>query len=296
MSGPTKIEFYKIRDFGEKMGVTVEFVRENFKKLALSMLLIGGPVAVVLSLLFRDIFTNAFDFSKYGDADGMGSMFTQLGIDYVLMMTLSWVATMMIISVTYHFMIKYNNDDLDQFSIGELFTLALQKLPGLILLSFLIVIVVFLGFILLIIPGIYLAITLSLAYPVYLFEKDAGIGEAFTKPFKIISGKWWSTFGVIMIGWLMAYAVSLIFSIPFLFVYIGELFTLTDQAAEDPTNAIADIFTSGYMTLAMTISNIGSYMSYCIPAIALSYQYANLVERKEGKGLLAEIDDFDKAD
>lgn len=295
MSTLPKIEFYKIRDFGDKMGVTVEFVRANFKKLGLSMLLIGGPVAVVLSLLFRDMFMNAFDFSNYGNSDGIGSMFAKLGVDYLLMMTLSWVATMMIISVTYHFMIKYNNDDLDNLSIGDLFALAIRRLPGLILLSFLIVIVVFLGFILLIVPGIYLMVTLSLAYPVYLFEKDAGIGEAFTKPFRIISGKWWSTFGVIVIGSLMAYAVSLIFSIPFLFIYIGELFTLTEKVADDP-NTLSDVFTSGYMTLAMTISNIGSYLSYCIPAIALGYQYSNLVERKEGKGLLAEIDDFDKAD
>jgi len=295
MQEQPKIEFLRIRDFGEKMGATVDFVRANFKKLALSLLLIGGPFAIVMSLLFKDMFTNMFDFSKFESGDGVGSWFTQLGIDYLVMMILSWMATMMIVSITYHFMIKYNNDDLEDFSIGELFGQALQKLPGLVLLSFLIFIVVFLGFILLLIPGIYLAITLSLAYPVYMFEKDTGIGEAFTKPFRIISGKWWSTCGVLVIGYLMSYAVALVFSIPFLFVYLGELFTASDELMDNPS-AIANIFTSGYMTFAMTISNIGTYISYCIPLIALGYQYANLVERKEGKGLMAEIDEFDKAD
>jgi hypothetical protein len=291
----TKIEFFKVRDFGEKMGATVDFARTNVKKLALSLLLIGGPVAILVTLVFKDMFTNIFDFSKLESGEGMPNVFAQLGVDYLLMMSLTWVAMMMIVSVTYHFMIKYNNDDLEDFSIGQLFSTALGKLPGLIILSFLIFIVVFLGFILFIIPGIYLAITLSLAYPVFLFEKDAGIGEAFTKPFKIISGKWWSTFGVILVGWIMAYAVGLVFSLPFTVVYINEFFSISDDLVEDPS-AISSIFSSGYMTLAMAISNVGSYMSYSIPLIAMAYQYSNLVERKEGKGLLAEIDDFDKAD
>jgi hypothetical protein len=291
----TKIAFYKVRDFGEKMGATVDFLRVNVKKLALSLLLIGGPVAVLVSLVFRDMFTNFFDLSSMDSGRGMGDVFAKLGVDYLLMMFLTWVTMMMIVGITYQFMIRYNNDDLADFSIGELFSTALSKLPGLILLSFLIFIVVFLGFLLFIIPGIYLAVTLSLAYPIFLFEKDAGIGEAFTKPFKIITGKWWSTFGVLFIGWIMAYAVSLVFSIPFSVVYVDNLFSAVKEGDEDP-NAIMSMFSSGYMTLAMALSNLGSYMSYSVPLIALAYQYSNLVERKEGKGLLSEIHDFDKAD
>lgn len=291
----TKIEFYKVRDFGEKMSATVDFVKANVKKLGLSLLLIGGPMAIILTLLFKDMFTNAFDLSKFENSDGANPVLAMLGVDYFLMLTLSWMAMMMIVSITYHFVIKYNNDDLDDFNLGQLFSVALTKLPGLILLSFLIFIVVFLGFILLIIPGIYLAVVLSLAYPVYIFEKDAGIGEAFTKPFKIISGKWWSTFGVILIGSMMSYVVGFIFSLPLTVIYISELFSISEETMNDPS-AITSMFTSGYMTFAMTISNIGSYIGYCFPVIALGYQYSNLVERKEGKGLLAEIDDFDKAD
>ena len=291
----TKIEFYKVRDFGEKMSATVDFVKINVKKLGLSLLLIGGPVAIILTLLFKDVMTNAFDFSKFENGEGANSLLAILGLDYFLMLTLSWMAMMMIASITYHFMIKYNNDDLEDFSLGELFSVALAKLPGLILLSFLILIVVFLGFILFIIPGIYLGVTLSLAYPVYIFEKNAGIGEAFSKPFKIISGKWWSTFGVILVGSMMSYVVQFVFSLPMTVIYISELFTVFEESVDNPS-AITNMFTSGYMTISMALANIGSYVGYCFPVIALGYQYANLVERKEGKGLLAEIDDFDKAD
>lgn len=290
----TKIEFYKLRDFSEKMNTTVEFIRQNFKKFSLSVLLIGGPMAILISLVFRDMFS-LFDFSNMGQNDEQALDFmTRLGGDYLLMMFLSWMTTLFIISITYQFMVKYNNDDLENFTIGELFGKAVQKLPGLVLLSFLIFIVVFVGIFLFILPGIYLAVTLSLAYPVYLFE-NVGIGEAFSRPFRLIRGKWWSTFGVIFIGAMMAYAVSLVFSIPFLFIYISELFTLVQEAPDDPS-AFANMFTSGYMTFAMTISNIGSYVSYSVPLVALGYQYSNLVERTESRGLLSQIDDFDKAD
>ena len=143
------------------------------------------------------------------------------------------------------------------------------------------------------IPGIYFAVTLSLAYPIYMFEDDATVGSAFGKSFTIINGKWWSTFGVLLIGSMMAYVVQIVFSIPFLFIYVSEIFTLMEETPDDPM-AIMGMFSSTYMTVAMAISNIGSYISYCIPLVALSYQYANLIERKEGKGLMSEIDDFDK--
>lgn len=292
MSTPS-ITFFKLRDFGEKMSTTVDFIKENFKKLSWSLLLIGGPIAVIVALVFRDMFSNMFQFMDVADESGVGSFLSRMGINYFLMMSLTWITTMMILSVTYNFMIKYNNGDLDDFSVGELFGLALKKLPGLLLLSFIIFAATIVGLFIFVLPGIYLGVVFTLAYPVYLFEKDATVGEALSKPFTLIKGKWWSTFGTAVIGYLMAYAIQIVFSLPFLIIYFIELFTIVEEAQNDPTSFM-NMFSSGYMTISMAFQYIGQYCSLCIPFIAIAFQYSNLVERTEGRGLMAEIDEFDK--
>ncbi len=294
MSTPS-ITFYKIRDFGEKMGITIDFLRENFKKLFLSLLLIGGPFAILLTLLFADMFNNMFDFSQLSDPDNMGGFFAKLGLDYVMMMVLSWLAMMMIVSLTYTIFKRYNTGDLMEKTTGELFSEAVGKIAGLMLLSFIIFIVVVAGMFLFVIPGIYLMVALSLAYPIYMFEEDSTVGSAFSKSFSIISGKWWSTFGILFVGSIMASVAQIPFSIPFLLIYFMELFSIIEEVPNDPS-AITGMFTSGYMTIAMAVSNVGGYIAYAIPLVALGFQYSNLIERKEGKGLLTEIDDFDKAE
>ena len=274
------------------MNVTVEFMKENFKKVFFTLIFIGGPASLVMTTLLRDLFNGMFYFSESNGFDNLANM---TGLDYLMTFLLSWLTVTMIIALTFTMVRRYNAGTLSEATVGTIFSEGLVKYPGLVLLSFLIFLITVLGTFVFVIPGIYLGVTLSLAYPIYMLEDDASVGSAFSKSFSIVSGKWWSTFGVLLIGYMMAYVVQLVFSIPFLFVYVREIFSLIEETPDDPSE-ITGTFTSGYMTVAMGVSTIGSYVSYAIPLVALGYQYANLIERKEGKGLMTEIDDFDKAE
>ena len=46
-----RIEFYKVRDFGEVLTVTFDFVRENFKPLMKGWLYIAGPFALTSAVI-----------------------------------------------------------------------------------------------------------------------------------------------------------------------------------------------------------------------------------------------------
>ena len=74
-----------------------------------------------------------------------------------------------------------------------------------------------------------------------------------------------------------------------------EIFTLIEEieSSQGDPSSILGMFSSGYVTVAMAISMIGSYLTYSIPLIGLGYQYSNLIERSEGRGLMNEIEDFD---
>lgn len=290
-----KIEFYKLRDFGAKMNATVEFLRENLGRFSLNLLLIAGPLALALSLLFGNLFSSMTDLIGIQDPDVAVGAFAVLGGNYFLMMLISWLAVSMIITVTYTYIKLYNEGVAKETSVGDVFRLSLKKYGGVLLLGFLTFIVTMFGMFFFFLPGIFLGVTLSLSYAIYIFE-DISPTSAFGRSFKLISGKWWSTFGLLFVTALMAYVVQLVFSLPFMVIYFANIFTMVEEVQnnpEDPT-AIFEMFSSGYMTVAMAISMLGAYLTYSIPLIGLGYQYSNLVERSEGRGLMNEIADFDK--
>ncbi|MEQ9404035.1 MAG: hypothetical protein RIM99_10640 [Cyclobacteriaceae bacterium] len=293
-----KIEFYKLRDFGAKINALVEFLRENFGKLFLSLALIGGPAALLLSLLFGNLFSSFFDLgmqSESGDFDDFGDVFALLGGSYFMMLLMSWITVTLIVSVTYNYMKLYNEGVVKETSIGEIFGKSLSNMGGLLILGFLVMVVTVFGTFFFIIPGIFLGVTLSLAYPILVFE-NASVGTAFSRSFTLIREKWWSTFGLLFVSYMIAYVVQIVFSVPLLVVYFMNMFTLVEEVQNNPDDpsAFFEMFSSGYMTVAMAVSMVGSYLTYCIPLIALGYQYSNLVERSEGKGLMNEIENFDK--
>lgn len=293
-----KIEFHKLRDFGAKINAVVEFLRENIGKLFLCLLLIGGPAALLLSLVFKNFFGNVFDFGNQlgsgGDIEAVGNFFAVLGGSYILMFLLSWLTITLIVSVTYTYMRLYNEGIAKETSVGDVFRMSLSKYGGLLVLGFLITVVTMIGSIFFILPGIFLAVVLSLAYPIYMFE-DISVGNAFGRAFTLIKEKWWSTFGLLFVCYLMAYVVQMVFSVPLLVVYFMNIFSLMEELENNPgdPSGLLNMFSSGYMTVAMAISMVGSYLTYSIPLLGLGYQYSNLLERSEGKGLMNEIQDFD---
>ncbi len=292
-----KIEFYKLRDFGRKINATIEFLRENFKGLFLCLLLIGGPAALLLSIVFKNVMSSFFSFgfeTGSGAPPDLVNFFSLLGGNYFLMMLVSWLTVTLIVSVTFSYMKLYNDGVAKESSVGEVLRLALSKYGGLLILGFLISLVTIVGMFFFFLPGIYLAVTLSLAYPIFMFE-NVGVGTAFSKSFSLIRDKWWSTFGLLFVSYLIAYVVQVVFSVPFIFVYVMEMFSVVEEieaGSGDPTS-IMGLFSSGYMTFAMAVSMVGTYITYAIPLVALGYQYSNLVERSEGRGLMNEIKDFD---
>ena len=294
-----KIEFYKLRDFGSKLSAVVDFLRENFKGLFICLLLIGGPAALLLSLVFRNLMSNAFQYGLESGQSGngigdMATFFAVMGGNYILVALASWLTISLIVCVTYTYIKLYNEGVAHEKSVGDIFRQSLSKYGGILALSVLIVVVSMVGFFVFIIPGIYLIIALSIAYPIYVFE-EVSIGTAFSRAFTLIKGKWWSTFGVIFVTGIMASVAQMVFSVPLIVVYFIEIFSMVEDMQNNPgdPSAALNMFTSGYMAVALTIYMIGAYITRCIPLIGLGYQYSNLVERNEGRGLMGEIESFD---
>ncbi|HYJ59947.1 MAG TPA: hypothetical protein VE032_00605 [Actinomycetota bacterium] len=84
---------------------------------------------------------------------------------------------------------------------------AFSRLGGLIGLALLIAVVVGIGFVLFIIPGIILAVFLAMAVPAFIIERK-GVTDSMSRSWTLVRGSWWHVFGVILVTLIIVGVVS----------------------------------------------------------------------------------------
>ena len=270
-----KIELKKVRDFGGILGVTFEYIKQNFKVLFKANLFIGAPF-ILLAGVFLGIYQSSIlNFQVNQD-------FAQLGIPFLLSMLFTMLSYLIITTVTYSHLMLYNNSELESFDIEQIWQ-KVKSIFWMILFTGLgYVFIVGFGFILLIIPGIYLSIALSLIFIVRL-EEEISFFDAVSRSIKIISGNWWFTFGLILVVGIIQGFLSFILYVPNYIVMIFMTFAGIDSTTGE-TGRILFILSSIVASLGV--------LTYSISTIAIAFQYYNLVERKEAPGLIQQIENI----
>jgi hypothetical protein len=133
------------------------------------------------------------------------------------------------------------------------------------------------------IPGIYVGVSLSFMYMVMMRE-NLDLGDTFRRCFYLIKDKWWSTFGLLIIVGIISSIIGYVFQIPTLIVTLSSFFKIGD--------GMNDI----WMTIGGVISTIGSMLVQSLVLVAIVFQYYNLVERREGSGIINSINNIGKTD
>lgn len=286
-----KITYYKTRNFSQKLNATIEYLRQNIKPLGRAILYILGPMAILNGLLFAQYINFMFGNMSGGETLDVQNPFAFVfNPTYVGFIILSSFSALLNFSVIFNFMKIYDQRFPEEITVTEVLNACWRDLLPLFLLGLIASIFIAVGFFAFIIPGIFLMVVLSLSIPPLFFEKK-GIFEAIGRSFKLIKGKWWSTFGLLFVSSILMYAVSMVFILPFYVFYFLSIFTLVEE-----TGVSADVsawWFQGGMTLSVMFMFLGSFLTYSIPMVALSFQYFNLVERQESLGLMGEIEQLD---
>lgn len=310
------IEFQQARDFSKKINTTFAFLRQNFKPLSKSLLFIAGPPMLVGSILAGSLYSDYFGFigrmsRSAGEVntpvDFLGSPVLWLEIiGAVLFLFLSGV---MIISVVYNYLLAYQEQKSpvnDVTSIWDrvratlpmyistvfLFWLLLVAAYALVilviigaaalspLLAFFAGVAIFIGF-------IYAIITLSLLFIIRANEQK-GFFDAFARAFYLIRDKWWSTFGLLFILGLIQSTIASLFLVPWYINFVISMMHSLEGSPIPEPSTMSELINSLFMTFYFLVS----FILYALPLIALAFQYFNLVELKEAKGLMTRIETF----
>lgn len=258
------------RDFGEKVNATFQFVRQNFKSLSLCLLLMGAPIMIAGILLFRYIIILIKIVPD--NQNPTGSFLTLVVFFLIYMIAGSWLSTLI-----YSYINEYLDGNLE-ITCGKVFKRALMKIGKVLGATIITAMLVTIASVLFVIPGIFLAVSLSLV-TVILMAEDKSIVKSIWRSISLIRGKWWSTFGLLMV--ISIIVVLLQFVINMILAIISAYPRLMHQSVTVSETS---------KVLFLSFMSIGATMLLPIIYIAIAFQYFNLVESKESQGLRQQID------
>ena len=100
------------------------------------------------------------------------------------------------------------------FSLEDNYRFALSKLGPILVVSILAGLAVAAGFILFIIPGIWIGVRLSVSGPSLIIENKQGT-SALSRSWNLVRGFWWPVFGVFFVAAVISGIVSAVLAVPF---------------------------------------------------------------------------------
>lgn len=279
------IDLFQQRDFGDKINVTFQYATQNIRSLGLALLYIVGPVALVAGIsagFFQSNLVNltqsANDPDAATDPSAVFQIFQNIFSPAFWFSILFSVLAVLAVSIaTYAHMKLYVRKQGEPISVAEVWAEMQPILGRAAIISILGSILTGIGFLFFVIPGIYIAIVLVLGLAVTSFE-GTDFGQTWERCSKLIRDKWWSTAGLVLVMGIISGIIGLIFTLP-----AGIInFLVTAKLLPD----LADF----WIVLGSVVSTVGSTLLRSLVYIAIGFQYASLVERQEGRGLISAID------
>lgn len=283
------IQLFQQRDFGAKINATFQYVSENFRSLGMALLYIVGPVAIAAGITSGILQSNMLKLvgesanAQTTDPLAAFRMLSQFtSPTFWLTALFGLLANVAVILTTYAHMKVYERTHSRAVSVADVWAEVQPAIGRGIVISVLGSIITGVAMLFFVIPGIYVAVVLSLALAVTSFE-GTDFGRTWERCFKLIRDKWWSTLGLIVVMAIIAGIVGLIFALP-----TGIIAFLTGA------KMLPDVSTV-WLVVGNVIALVGRTLLNAVVYLAIGFQYTNLVERLEGRGLISAIDSIGAA-
>ncbi|GGU33660.1 hypothetical protein [Lentzea flava] len=151
----------------------------------------------------------------------------------------------------------------------EEFKPRLLPLLGATLLSGLVITV---GLVLCIVPGVWLWVLFGLVTPALVLER-CGVGTAFGRSKNLVNGAWWRTFGILLLAAVISWVISWIISLPF-----GLAGAVSTGLSGDPTAALS----AGSLVLSTIGAIIASTITLPFTSAVTVLVYVDRRMRAEG--------------
>lgn len=210
-----KINLSVQRSFSDLITVTINFMKQEFVPFIRAFAVIGFPMILLMLFFMKDLLMGVFDMSlhpeAYYDVNNFGdtmlrTLFTSLiwGADDAV----GAIALLFLICGFTGIIIKPGIEE--RITIIEVFRVMLRKFGVYLVWSVFCGLVVFIGFLFLFVPGIYIGISFTFG-SYLLILRDNGLGKIISESMAMVKGNWWKTFGFILVMYLLVGVVAYLF-------------------------------------------------------------------------------------
>ncbi len=274
-----KIYLSKVRDFGENIGDTFQFIRQEFKPLFKSFALISGVFiigAAIISGIYQSQMTSVFDRveKQPGDLSIFSSIFN-LNYFLIIILTMLGLAAMQVCVAAYMKLYDKNNESP---TLEEVWSEFRRHIVPAIVLAIIALILIVVGTMLCILPGVYLAVVLAPAITIMVNE-DASIGGSISRCFELIKENFWVSLAIYFVSYLIysfvGGAIGLIVGI---FTGVGSYLTTKEFSTT------AGVFTS--------VANVFGYCFYLVFVVSVCLNYYSLIEKLDGFGMMKRLENL----
>src|SRR5713101_2489634 len=196
---------------GEVISKTFEVYRRDFTSYFVLFAIVGVIVQVVTTLAQQAFVLPTLPVNP--TPQQFSAYFSALFGALLLLLVVIFVVNIVFSAIAEGSAIKLASEQITkgQASLEASLKIAVSKLLSIWALSIIVGIIVFLGIIALIVPGVILAIMFSLAFPVLLIE-NKGVTESMGRSRQLVSHRWGKTFGTFLVLGIIVLIASLIFS------------------------------------------------------------------------------------
>lgn len=278
----SKTEFKKRRDFGQIINDTFTFIRQNFRSLMTTYFIFCGIFVLggMLSMLLQQYKTvNMFNTADLNSGPRNIRFTDRFGFEYLLAILFSlasYASTVVAILSYIAIYIQKGNQIPTTDEVWGYFKYYFLKVFGS---SLLLSLMVGVGLLFCLLPGLWLIPFVSLVFPIMIMENGT-FGYSFNRSFQLVKDNFWLTFGTLIIVYIIVYACMMIVILPTTLLSMIGLF-----AHKKPEMSL--IF-----TMLSTVLQYLCQVFTIIPMVTVCLIYFNLLEEKENTGLMERISNF----
>jgi len=284
----TKFNFKQERDFGDLFNATFGLISQEFKRLGTAILYFVVPF-LILSAIAMTIYSVKVSEMMPSIVQGekpdpfmifslMGSMIGYIGIAMVL----SLISVTMLLSTVLGYIKLYIQKGSEGFSVNDVWFQVVSNFWAFLIAVIIVCLVVLIGTVFCVLPGIYFGVVLSILFCIMIFE-ERKFSDAFGRCFKLMKSNWWLAFGVLIIAAIIIYILAILLSIPsMLFGFSSMLSNM-----KDGQNPALSLPTGFY--IANAITSLFTQVLMVIPIVISAFLYYSLVEKAEKPSLMDKI-------
>ena len=202
MSAPSYTPQLRPLSVGEMLDAGFRLFRARFWTLVLCVLVPVVPLTIVATGVQASVDPNAFDLDSSESVDSGTALAGTLVASLIQFAAaaLAIAACFRVISAAYLG---------EHAGVAESLRNGLGRLLPLIVAFFLVVVLVVLGLLALIVPGIWIAVKLSMVFPAVVFERT-GPFAAIGRSWALTKGNWWRVFGTLLVVFLITFVLQLV--------------------------------------------------------------------------------------